>query len=159
MSTDERLNAIDSEVKPKTEDLTEERIREITRMLFLNFKVLLKEKELFHEIIRLIKCDLKTAKGIVKRMEELGLDFLDSSINTATFGYRYDITSFGNMCGYITDEEVEEREIYFDEELKRQEKDEEEREEAFYAKYGKDKTKWSEKVWDSYKYGDEGWKN
>jgi len=98
----------------KLENLDEARIREIFRYLIcikndgrpVDF---LSEDNLKYEIIKLIKCDVKTTSHIINKMEKLGLSVctsLDDYWNV--LGPRtYEIIRFARMRGYVTEEEIE----------------------------------------------------
>jgi len=98
MSKESRLDSIDKKFKPITEDINEERIKEITRKLIFDENFYLEENELLTEIIMLIKCDLKTAKEIFQKMNQLGLE-------VCLTNYEYSIRQFAKIRGFVSDEE------------------------------------------------------
>ena len=100
MSIESRLDSIDKKFKPITEDISEERIKEIIRKLIFDDDFLFEENNLLAKIIKLIKCDLKTAKEIFQKMNKLGLEVCISSYIRG-----YSIQQFAEIRGYISDKE------------------------------------------------------
>lgn len=144
MSIESRLDSIDKKFKPITEDISEERIKEIIRKLIFDDDFLLEENNLLAKIIKLIKCDLKTAKEIFQKMNKLGLEVCTSS---HTSGYL--IHQFAEIRGYVSDKEFKKLSKEKEEEERRWKKEYEESEKKFIEKYGP-RSKWSEDVWDEY---------
>ena len=153
MSIESRLDSIDKKFKPITEDFSEERIKEIIRKLIFDENFSLEENDLLAKIIKLIKCDLKTAKEIFQKMNKLGLEVCRSS-------YGYSIQQFAEIRGYVSDEEfkklskeIEEREHKqqreYEESERRWKREFEENKKKFIEKHGP-QSKWSEDVWDEY---------
>ena len=132
----------DSEIS--TENIDEQRIREIIRKFVLDGHIGLDEKELIFEIIKMIKCDMSTAKSIVQKMNELGMKVCHH------WRLGYTIRKFADMRGYVTDEEFKQSDKRILEKMKKEDK----REAKFMEKYGADKSKWSDDTWDEYEYGD-----
>ena len=127
------------------EDIDEDRIRDVTQKLVFNGNWELAENELLFEIIKLLKCDLNTSKDIFQRMKELGLEVCYS------WNIGYSIRKFAYLRDYVTDEEFQKLDKKELERLKK----EDAREAKFIEKYGIDKSKWSDDVWDEYEYGEE----
>ncbi len=146
MSLEDRIGNI--RFKPSESEVSEDQVKEITRSLLFDLHVSLEHDKLVYEIIKLTKCDVFHAWEIIQKMDNLGLNVCRSLGN-------YSISEFAEMREYVTDDELEE--IY--DAICDNEKREEEHNKYFEEKYGKDCLKWSEEVWDSYKYGDEGWEN
>ena len=153
MSIESRLDSIDKKFKPITEDISEERIKEIIRKLIFDENFSLEEKELLAKIIALIKCDLKTAKEIFQKMNQLGLEVCRSS-------YGYSIRQFAEIRGFVSDEEFKKLSKEKEERKRRLEREDaenkrrwkreyEESEKKFIEKHGP-QSKWSEDVWDEY---------
>ena len=143
MSSIERIDTLEKKIKPETEDLTEERIKQIVRKFVFDEKFALKEDGILVEIIKLIKCDLKTAKAIFQKMKDLGLEVCTMMHS------EFSIEKFAEIRGYVSNEElkklskeIKEREKKFDKEYK-------ETENLFIEKHGP-MSKWSEEVWDEY---------
>lgn len=103
------------------------------------------ENDLLYEIIKLNKCDLKTAKTVFQKMKDLGMEVCYNG------RIGYSIRKFANMRGYVTEEEF----TKLDKEMLDQMKKENEHEAKFIEKYGADKSKWSDDVWDEYEYDDD----
>jgi len=133
----------DSEIS--TENIDEQRIREIIRKFVLDGHIGLDEKELIFEIIKMIKCDMSSAKSIVQKMNELGMKVCHH------WHLGYAIRKFADMRGYVTDEELKQSDKKILEKMIKEDK----REAKFIEKYGADKAKWSDDVWEEYEYGEE----
>ena len=100
--------------EPKLENIDENRIREIIRYLICTKNDdrpadFLSEDDLAYEIIKLIRCVLKTAKAIIKKMEDLGLGVCQSftSYCYVKDTRTYEIIRFAIMRGYLTKEEID----------------------------------------------------
>ena len=124
---------------PELEDVKEDRIREIIRYLICKNNDdrpadFLSENDLTYEIIKLIKCDIRPAHAIIKKMEDLGLGICQSFTSYLYVkGTRtYEIIRFAEMRGYLTKDEREDfykrRSKYY--------KMIEEREKEYYRKKG-----------------------
>jgi len=100
-------------LEPDYEDTSEDRIREIIRYLICEkdgyLSTVYSRNKMTFEIIKLIKCDVKNANQILRKMDDLGLGYctplgvpydIDGS-------YLYDILKFGEMRGYVRDDEIE----------------------------------------------------
>lgn len=127
------------------ENIDEQRIKEITRKFVFDGHVGLEEKDLIFEIIKLIKCDLSSAKSIMQKMKDLGMDVCHH------WNIGYTIRRFADMRGYVSDEEFQE----IDKKIEEKARKEDAREAKFIEKYGADRSKWSDDIWDEYEYGDE----
>ena len=132
----------DSEIS--TENIDEQRIREIIRKFVLDGHIGLDEKELIFEIIKMIKCDMSSAKSIVQKMKELGMNVC------YRWHLRYTIRKFADMRGYVTDEEFKQSDKKILEKMIKEDK----QEVKFIEKYGIERSKWSDAVWEEYEYGD-----
>ena len=139
----DQSNKEDEKLSVKTID--EKKICEITRKFVFDGHVGLDEKELIFQIIKLIKCDLALAKTIVQNMRDLGMDVCHH------WYVGYTIRRFADMRGYVTPEEFQEIDKKIQEDIRK----EDAREAKFIEKYGIDKSKWSDDVWDEYEYGEE----
>lgn len=126
-------------------ETNEQQIIEITRKLVFAEKSELQEKDFLYEVIKLTKCDLKTAESIFERFKELGL-----GVCTHFMMSGYSLRSFAEMRCYATDEDLEQIDK---KRLERAEKADK-READFMEKYGTDKAKWSDDTWEEYEYGD-----
>lgn len=146
MSIESRLDSIDKKFKPITEDVSEERIKEIIRKLIFDDNFSLEENDLLAKIIKLIKCDLKTAKEIFQKMNKLGLEVCTSSHNSG-----YLIHQFAEIRGYVSDKEFKKLSREKEEGERRLEREIEESEKKFIEKYGP-QSKWSEDVWTEFVY-------
>lgn len=144
MSIESRLDSIDKKFKPITEDISEERIKEIIRKLIFDDDFSLEENDLLAKIIKLIKCDLKTAKEIFQKMNKLGLEVCTSSHTSG-----YSIQQFAEIRGYVSDKEFKKLSREKEEEERRWEREYEERKEKFIEKYGP-QSKWSDDVMAEY---------
>ena len=144
MSIESRLDSIDKKFKPITEDISEERIKEIIRKLIFDDDFSLEENDLLAKIIKLIKCDLKTAKEIFQKMNKLGLEVCTSSHTSG-----YSIQQFAEIRGYVSDKEFKKLSREKEEEERRWEREYEEREKKFIEKYGP-QSKWSDDVMAEY---------
>ena len=78
-------------------------------------------------------------------MKDLGL-----SVCTNWMMPGYSLRMFAEMRGYVTEEleQLEKKSLEIEEEM-------EKREAKFLEKYGTDRSKWSDEVWEKYEYGDE----
>ena len=81
-------------------EIDEQKIIEITRLVFAE-KSELQQDNLLYEVIKLTKCDLKTAESIFQKMKELGL-----SVCTHYMMPGYSIRMFAEMQGYVTQEDL-----------------------------------------------------
>lgn len=140
MSIESRLDSIDKKFKPITEDISEERIKEIIRKLIFDDDFSLEENALLAKIIKLIKCDLKTAKEIFQKMNKLGLE-----VCTSSYIRGYSIHQFAEIRGYVSDKEFKKLSKDKEEEKRRWKREYEESEKKFIEKYGP-RSKWSEDV-------------
>jgi len=63
---------------------------------------------------------------------------------------RYSLQSFAEMRGYATEEleQLDKKSLKIEEKM-------EQRETQFMEKYGSDRSKWFDDVWDEYEYGDD----
>ena len=145
MTSVERIESLDKKLKPNTEDTSEQRIREIVRKFFFDGKSNLKEDEMLLEIINLIKCDLKTAKAIVQKMKDLGLE-----VCTTRFIPGYSIAQFVKIRGYLSKDELQKLQNERDKAAKELEEEEKKLEQEFIEKHGSDKSKWSKEALDEY---------
>jgi hypothetical protein len=136
---------LDSKDKTVSVEIDEQKIIEITRKLVLTAKSTLLEDDLLYQIIKLTKCDLTTANDILDKMKELGL-----SVCTNYMMAGYSLRMFAEMRGYAT-EELEQLGKKSQEIEEKMEK----RESQFMKKYGTDRSKWSDDIWDKYEYDDE----
>ncbi|MDH3313058.1 MAG: hypothetical protein OEM28_07920 [Nitrosopumilus sp.] len=116
---------------------------DITRKLVFAENSQLEENKLLYEVIKLTKCDLNTAKSIFQKMKEFGL-----SVCTNWMMAGYSLRSFAEMRDYATEEELKQR----DKEKLERAKREDQREAKFMEKYGTDRSKWSDDVWDDLWY-------
>jgi len=152
MTSIERIESLDKKLMPNTEDTSEQQIREIVRKFVFDGKTSLEEDEMLREIISLIKCDLKTAKAIIQQMKDLGLDVCRSWVING-----YLIELFADIRGYLSDEEIKQR-VRRREEASRKAQEEEiqmmEEEEKiereYIEKYGSNKFKWPNGVFEKY---------
>ena len=131
--------------KLPTKKIDKKKICEITRKLVFDGYVGLDEKELIFQIIKLIKCDLESAKTIIQNMRDLGMDVCHH------WNVGYTIRRFADMRGYVTAEEFYE----IDKKIQEETRKEDAREAEFIEKYGIDKSKWSDDVWEEYEYGEQ----
>jgi len=145
MSSIDKIEELDKKFKPTTVDVSEDTVKEIVRMLIFAGSANIEEKDLLYEIIKHMKCDIKTAQGVFDKMKELGLQVCYYWQNG------YSIRRFADMRHYVTEEEFKKLDKEELEKLKK----ENEREAKFIEKYGADKSKWSDDVWDEYEYGDD----
>jgi len=125
--------------------IEEQKIIDITQKLVFTANPQLQEEDLLYQIIKLTKCDLNTAHGTFDKMKELGL-----SVCTNYMMAGYSLRMFAEMRGYAT-EELEQ----LDKKSQEMEEKAEKREAKFTEKYGTDRSKWSDEVWEKYEYGDE----
>lgn len=109
-----------------SENIGEQRIKEITRKFVFDGHVGLDEKDLIFEVIKLIKCDLVTAKSILQKMKDLGM------VVCHHWNVGYVIRRFADMRGYVTDDEFAEIDKKIEEKARKEDK----REAQFIAKYG-----------------------
>jgi hypothetical protein len=135
---------LDSKDKTVSVEIDEQKIIEITRKLVLTAKSTLLEDDLQYQIIKLTKCDLTTANDILDKMKELGLSVCTNYIMA---GYSFQM--FAEMRGYAT-EELEQ----LDKKSQEIEEKAEKRESQFMEKYGTDRSKWSDEVWEEFENGD-----
>ena len=127
MSLEKRVSELEDVNSPKLEDVTEERIKEIVLGIMWN-RIEFHPDDLYYEIIRLIKCDKKTAFSINAKMNQLGYDFCGFSL-----------AKFAIMRGYVTEQEVRKiNDKILEEELGLPEEDV-----WFHDKHGWDTSKWS----------------
>ena len=145
MSIEERIQKINSKLEPKTVNISENEIKRLIRKFVFDEKFSLDENDLKYEIIKDAKCDLKTSEDIFKKMLALGFQICHN------WRFGYSLRKFANMRGYITEEEFKK----LDEKIEERSKKEDEHEAKFIEKYGADKSKWSNDVWDEYEYGEE----
>jgi len=145
MSIEERIQKINSKLEPKAVYISENEIKRLIRKFVFDEKLELDEDDLKYEMIKDTKCDLKTSEDIFKKMLDLGLQICHN------WRFGYSLRKFANMRGYITEEEFKKLDEKIDERLKK----EDEREAKFIEKYGPDKSKWSDDVWDEYEYREE----
>lgn len=125
-------------------EIDEQKIIDITRKLVFAEKSELQQDNLLYEVIKLTKCDLKTAESIFQKMKELGL-----SVCTHYMMPGYSVRMFAEMRGYVTEDELKQLDK---KRLERAEKADK-REAKFMEKYGTDKAKWSDDTWEEYEYG------
>jgi len=125
-------------------EIDEQKIIDITRKLIFAEKSELQQDNLLYEVIKLTKCDLKTAESIFQKMKELGL-----SVCTHYMMPGYSVRMFAEMRGYVTEDELKQLDK---KRLERAEKADK-RESKFMQKYGTDKAKWSDDTWEEYEYG------
>jgi len=135
---------LDSKDEIVSVETDEQKIIEITRKLVLTAKSTLLEDDLLYQIIKLTKCDLTTANDILDKMKELGL-----SVCTNYMMAEYSLQMFAEMRGYVT-EELEQ----LDKKSQEIEEKAEKRESQFMEKYGTDRSKWSDEVWEEFENGD-----
>jgi len=136
-----QLDPASNKISP---EIDEQKIIDITRNLVLTAKSTLLEDDLLYQIIKLVKCDLNTAHDTFDKMKELGL-----SVCTNWMIPGYSLRMFAEMRGYATEEleQLDKKSQEIQEEM-------EKREAQFMKKYGTDKSKWSDDVWEEYEYGD-----
>jgi hypothetical protein len=136
---------LDSKGKTISVEIDEQKIIEITRKLVLTAKSTLLEDDLLYQIIKLTKCDLTAANDILDKMKELGL-----SVCTNYMMAGYSLRMFAEMRGYATEEleQLDKKSQEIEEKMEKRESD-------FMEKYGIDRSKWSDDVWEKYEYGDE----
>ena len=134
---------LDSSDTGTSAKIDEQKIIDITQKLVLTAKSQLQEDDLLYEIIKLTRCDLTTAKSIFDKMKDLGL-----GVCTNWMMPGYSIGMFAEMRGYAAEEleQLDRKSQEVEEEMER-------REPKFLEKYGNDRSKWSEDVWDEYDYG------
>ena len=101
-------------VKTKLEKVDEARIREIIRYLIFKrddgfFIETLSENNFIFEIIKLIKCDVKSASEIIAKMNTLGLGICRPLCNSWSIDgtNNYDILRFAQMRDYVTEAEID----------------------------------------------------
>jgi len=145
MSLDKRLENVDSKLNPKPIKISEDEIKRLVRKFVFDENFELDETDLKFEIIKEKKCDLKTADSILQKMKDLGLAVCHN------WRIGFSLRKFADMRGYLTDDEFKK----IDQEIVEREKKEDEHEAKFIEKYGVDKSKWSDDVWDEYEYGEE----
>jgi len=145
MSLDKRLENVDSKLNPKPIKISEDEIKRLVRKFVFDENFDFEETELKFEIIKEKKCDLKTADSIFQKMKDLGL--------AVCYNWRigFSLRKFADMRDYLTDDEFKK----IDQEIIEREKKEDAHEAKFIEKYGADKSKWSDDVWDEYEYGEE----
>ena len=134
---------LDSKNKTASVEIDEQKIIEITRKLVLTAKSTLLEDDLLYQIIKLTKCDLTTAHDTFDAMKDLGL-----SVCTNWVMAGYSLRMFADMRGYAI-EELEQ----LDQKSQEIEEKVEKREAKFMEKYGTDRSKWSDDVWDEFENG------
>lgn len=139
-----KIEQSNKSVKP-LEDISEDQVCKITRKIVFDEYIGLDKNELIFEIIKMTKCNMGYAELIVQKMKDLGM----SVCNNSNMGYA--IRRFAEMRGYVTDEEFKK----IDKKIQEKTKREDARESKFIEKYGVDKAKWSDEVWNEYEYGDE----
>jgi len=107
------------------DEISEDEIKEIIRKLIFDEHYKLNQQELLAEIINYIKCELKTAKEIFQKMNQLGLEVCGSY-------FEYSIRKFSEIRGYVSDEE-----------FKKLSKEKEERQRKLYREHVEE-----ERIWD-----------
>ena len=127
----------------------EELVRKITRKLALEERVFWSKDVLLRDIIRITKCDLKTAESIVGIMKNHGLN-LKSSLQPDMI----DMWDFANLCGYFSKNEISDIEDHRARK-KLAEKQEDEiklaqHKKIFEEEFG-DPKNWSDDTWKNYK--------
>lgn len=131
-----------NEAISKLSEIEEQTIIDISRKLVFAEKSELQEEDLLFEIINSTKCDLAVAKSIFEKFKGLGL--------TVCYHYLmgYSIRKFADMRGYVTADEIKQLDRKKLEMMKKADQ----REARFMEKYGTDKAKWSDDIWDEYEY-------
>ena len=144
----------------KLEEINDDEIKESVRDLIFsdedpNSPDIHPEKKLKYDFIRRTKCDVNHATNVIEKMRQDGLVLcVYTDDNHPIFpqdnSQQYDLGKFAILRGYITlDELAKITNKRFD--LQEQiEREEEEREKKFNAKYGSDQSKWSDEVLEEY---------
>jgi len=148
----------------KLEEINEDEIKEFVRDLILgdedpNSEDIYSENTLKFHFIRRTKCDVNHADNVIEKMKCDGLVLCEQSrenpnrfsLMTHDFSRTYNLEKFVNLRGYLSIDElgaVFRRRTEIRQEMEREDK---EREEKFIAKYGPDKSKWSDEVKKMYK--------
>ena len=145
MEQTELKQELDSKDSAISLEIDEQKIIDITRKLIFAEKSELQQDSLLYEVIKLTKCDQKTAELIFQKMKELGLSVCTHYMMTG-----YSIRMFAEMRNYVTQEELKQLD---NQRLERAQKADK-REAKFMEKYGTDKAKWSDDAWEEYEYGD-----
>jgi len=143
------------------EEINEDEIKEFVRDLILgdedpNSEDIYSEDNLKFDFIRKTKCDVKHANNVIEKMNRDGLALCaqsegfkkdHSSLFSDDFSTTYNLGKFGNLRGYLT---IDELGTVLEKRAKTRQEMKKEREEKFIAKYGPDKSKWSEDVKEMY---------
>ena len=142
----------------KLEEINEDVIKEFIRDLIFSddnpdSEDIYSVDKLKFEFIRRTKCDVNHADYVIQKMYRDGLELCHQSsdqpdyfsLKAHDFSSTYDLGKFANLRGYLTINEL--GSVL---EKRSQVRQEMEREEKFIAKYGPDKSKWSEDVKEMY---------
>jgi len=147
----------------KIEEINENEIKEFVRDLILgdddpDSEDVHSEDKLKYVFIRRTKCNINYAEKVIEKMNRDGLvlceqsrkgpDYLSLMIHD--FSSTYNLAKFANLRGYLTIDELGTIANKRSQTRAKMEREDEEREEKFIAKYGSDKSKWSEEVKEMY---------
>ena len=141
----------------KLEEINEDEIKEFVRDLILGDEDPYSEDiysadKLEFDFIRRTKRDINHADNVIYKMKLDGLQLCAQSggfrkdhslLFSDNFSTRYNLGTFANLRGYLT---IDELGSVLEKRAKARQEMEKEREEKFIAKYGPDKSKWSDEV-------------
>jgi len=139
------------------EEINEDVIKEFVRDLILGDKDpdsedIYSEENLEFDFILRTKCDVNHAENVIKKMQRDGLELCaqsegfekDHSLDfDDDFSQTYNLAKFAKLRGYLTSSELD---PVLEKRSEIRKEKEKEREDKFIAKYGSDKSKWSEQV-------------
>jgi len=145
----------------KIQEINEDEIKEFVRDLILgdedpSSNDVYSEDELKYDFIRRTKCGLNHAKNVINKMKLDGLVLCEQlcgyngSLFNKDYSQKYNLEKFANLRGYLTTKELGLVSFKRAETRQEMEREDKEREEKFIAKYGTDKSKWSENVKEMY---------
>jgi len=146
----------------KHDATNEDEIKEFVRDLIFadedpSSKDVYSEDELKFNFIRRTKCSLSHAENVIRKMNSDGLNLCEKSrrktnysLFTNDFSRTYNLGKFANLRGYLTIKELGSVLFKRAEARQEMEREDKEREEKYIAKYGPDKSKWSEDVKEKY---------
>lgn len=141
----------------KLEEINEDVIKEFVRDLILGdddpfSEDIYSEENMLIDIIQRTKCDVSHAEKVIEKMQRDGLQLCaqsegfekDHSLDfDDDFSQTYNLAKFAKLRGYLTSSELD---PVLEKRSEIRKEKEKEREDKFIAKYGSDKSKWSEQV-------------
>jgi len=143
----------------KLEEINEDEIKEFVRDLILgdtdpNSEDVYSEDHLKFYFIRRTKCGVEHSEKVVEKMKRDGLVLCKQlrnrhdyfSVRSLDNSMTYNLAKFAGLLEYLTTDEhfsIIKKRNKISQEIEREDK---EREEKFIAKYGPDKSKWSDEV-------------